>query len=162
MITYLIFYEVFSIMSINSTMSARLSALSDALECPPLHAENGRVMFGIDEDMGAVLFLENDDEGSSIMIACVVVGRPDENDAELLHDILSANYMWAFSGDGTLAIDASSNLLVVHRVMEASLSPEGFVDRFSSLVGAARYWRPRLNKAESYDLQPEFLTMLRV
>ncbi|MGN1037842.1 MAG: CesT family type III secretion system chaperone [Mailhella sp.] len=149
-------------MSIHSAMLDRLSALSGALECPPLHVEDGRVMFGLDDDMGAVIFLENDDEGNDVMIACVVVGRPDENDAELLHDILSANYMWAFSGDGTLAIDASSNLLVVHRVMEADLSPEGFVDRFSSLVGAARYWRPRLSKAESYNLQPEFMTMLRV
>ena len=149
-------------MSMTPAVSERLAALSAALECAPLSPEDGRVLFGLDEDMGAAIFLEKDDDGADVMIACIVIGRPDENDAELLHDILSANYMWAFSGDGTLAIDASSGLLVAHRVMEAGLTPEGFVDRFASLVGAARYWRPRLERVGQQEMQIGFMDMLRV
>ena len=148
-------------MSMSPFVSERLAALSAALDCAPLSSEDGRVLFGLDEDMAAVIFLEKDDGGKDVMIACVVIGRPDENDAELLYDILSANYMWALSGDGTLAIDASSGMLVAHRVMEAGLTPEGFVDRFASLVGAARYWRPRLERGGAQAMQVSFMDMLR-
>ncbi len=123
-----------------------LAGLSAALECGPLRPdERGRVLFGLDEDMGAALFMEEDeDSGLSAVVACIVVGRPDSGDAELLHDLLCANYMWSASGDGTLAIDGESGLLVVHRMMELPMSPSAFIDLFSSLVGSARYWRGRL------------------
>lgn len=149
-------------MELSPAVAGRLSALSAALECAPLVPEDGRVLFGLDEDMGAAIFLEKDDAMEDVMVACVIIGRPDENDAGLLFDILSANYMWAASGDGTLAIDGSSGLLVAHRAMEKVLTPEGFVDRFASLVGAARYWRARMSAQASGGISPELIGMLRV
>lgn len=132
-----------------------LTGLSAALECGPLRPdERGRVLFGLDEDMGATLFMEEDeDSGLSALVACVIIGRPDSGDAELLHDLLCANYMWSASGDGTLAVNRESGLLVVHRMMELPMAPSAFVDLFSSLVGAARYWRSRLKpEAERAEL----------
>lgn len=135
-------------MELHANFAEILSGLAAALECGPLEAdEQGRVLFGLDQDMGAVLFVEKDDAGESSVVACVVVGRPDPEDAGLLHDLLCANYMWAASGDGTLAIDQDSGLLVVQRMMELPMQPAAFVDLFASLVGAARHWRPRVKRS---------------
>ena len=73
-------------MGMPSNFTEILAALSSALECAPLQTdERGRVLFGLDEDMGAVLFTEkNEDSGDEAVVACVVVGRPDPEDAELL------------------------------------------------------------------------------
>lgn len=46
-------------MGMPSNFTEILAALSSALECAPLQTdERGRVLFGLDEDMGAVLFTE--------------------------------------------------------------------------------------------------------
>ena len=105
---------------------------------------------------------EDGDSGLSAIVACIVVGRPDPADAELLHDLLCANYMWTASGDGTLAIDGESGLLVVHRMMELPMSPADFIDLFSSLVGSARYWRSRLEPEAGSAVLPGSAGMLRV
>lgn len=151
-------------MGMPSNFTEILAALSSALECAPLQTdERGRVLFGLDEDMGAVLFTEkNEDSGDEAVVACVVVGRPDPEDAELLRDVLCANYTWSASGDGTLAIDEESGLLVVHRMMELPMPPASFIDEFSSLVGAARYWRTRLEPAAGTVELLESNGMLRV
>ena len=151
-------------MGMVSNVAEILAALSAALECGPLEAdEKGRVLFGLVQDMGAALFMEEDgDSGLSAIVACIVVGRPDPADAELLHDLLCANYMWTASGDGTLAIDGESGLLVVHRMMELPMSPADFIDLFSSLVGSARYWRSRLEPEAGSAVLPGSAGMLRV
>ena len=70
--------------------------------------------------------------------------------------------MWTASGDGTLAIDGESGLLVVHRMMELPMSPADFIDLFSSLVGSARYWRSRLEPEAGSAVLPGSAGMLRV
>lgn len=123
-----------------------LDALKRALECPMLEAgEDGRIMFGLDDDMGAVLFPGSEDElGREAIAATLIIGKPDIDDRELLVDLLEGNYMGALSGDGTLAIDRNSGLLVLYRIFELPMDPENFVDAFANLVGAARLWRDRL------------------
>lgn len=121
-------------------------ALSQALGCSMLEAEeDGRFMFGLDDDMGAVLFPEEGDElGREVIAATLIIGRPDTEDTELLVDLLQGNYMGALSGDGTLAIDRQSGLLVLFRIFELPMDADNFVDAFANLVGAARLWRDRL------------------
>ena len=75
-------------------------------------------------------------------LAGVEIGIPE--DAELLLDLLQGNYMGVLSGDGTLAIDKKTGLLVLFRIFELPMEAENFVDAFASLVGAARLWRARL------------------
>ena len=149
-------------MELSSNLTEILTGLSSALDCGPLKPDrDGKVLFGLDEDMGAALFMEEDGDFCAV-VACVIVGRPDPKNAELLHDVLCANYMWAASGDGTLAIDGQSGLLVVHRMMELPMSPSVFIDLFSSLVGAARHWRGRLEpQGETMGLSGN-IGMLRV
>ena len=121
-------------------------ALSRALGCAMLEAEeDGRIMFGLDDDMGAVLFPEESVElGREALAATLIIGKPDTEDAELLLDLLQGNYMGVLSGDGTLAIDKKTGLLVLFRIFELPMEAENFVDSFASLVGAARLWRARL------------------
>jgi len=128
-----------------------LKALTEALGCSPLTAEtDGRVMFGLDSDMGAVLFPGDEEEyGSDILTASIVIGRPQLSDAGLLLELLEGNYMGAFSGDGTLSIDKASGLLVLFRVFALPADATNFVDAFARLVGAARLWRERLERSES-------------
>ena len=131
-----------------------VEALSDALACSPLEAEeDGRIMFGLDDDMGAVLFPEGAEElGREVISATIVIGRPDANDSELLLDLLEGNYFGELSGDGTLAIDKQSGLLVLFRVFELPVSASFFVDAFASLVGAARLWHARLARGSAEEI----------
>ena len=135
-------------MNYAGNMKEILEALKNALECPMLEAEkDGRIMFGLDDDMGAVLFPGSEDElGREAIAATLIIGKPDTDDRELLVDLLEGNYMGALSGDGTLAIDRHSGLLVLYRVFELPMAPENFVDAFANLVGAARLWRERLSR----------------
>jgi len=139
-----------------------LEVLKAALECPGLEAEeDGRIMFGLDDDMGAVLFPGNEEElGREAIAATLVIGRPDTEDRELLVDLLEGNYMGALSGDGTLAIDRDSGLLVLYRIFELPMDPKSFVDAFANLVGAARLWRERLSRTSMANI-PD-CDMLRV
>ena len=139
-----------------------VEALSDALACSPLEAEeDGRIMFGLDDDMGAVLFPEGAEElGREVVSATIVIGRPDTEDRELLLDLLEGNYFGELSGDGTLSIDKQSGLLVLFRVFELPVSASFFVDAFASLVGAARLWHARL--ARCSDAENSVGEMLRV
>ena len=103
---------------------------------------------------------KNDRIAAAVEVASWITSCPE--DAELLRDVLCANYMWSASGDGTLAIDEESGLLVVHRMMELPMPPASFIDEFSSLVGAARYWRTRLEPATGTVELLESNGMLRV
>ena len=126
----------------------------EALSCSPLEAEeDGRIMFGLDDDMGAVLFPEGAEElGREVITATIVIGRPDTEDRELLLDLLEGYYFGELSGDGTLAIDKQSGLLVLFRVFELPVSASFFVDAFASLVGAARLWHARLARGSAEEI----------
>ena len=139
-----------------------VEALSEALACSPLEAEeDGRIMFGLDDDMGAVLFPEGAEElGREVISATIVIGKPDVNDRELLLDMLEGNYFGELSGDGTLAIDKQSGLLVLFRIFELPMSASFFVDAFANLVGAARLWRERLSRPS--EVEAPLGEMLRV
>ena len=130
-----------------------LSALADALGCGSLPPEkDGRVLFGLDGKMGVVIERADPDEaGRDCLVVSILVGRPDTSDADLLKDLLMGNYMWSASGEGTLAIDRGTGILVVQRLFETAAPPEEFVDVFASMAGAARYWQPRLQAATPDD-----------
>ena len=139
-----------------------VEALSNALASSPLETEeDGRIMFGLEDDMGAVLFPEGAEElGREVVSATIVIGRPDANDSELLLDLLEGNYFGELSGDGTLAIDKQSGLLVLFRIFELPVSASFFVDAFANLVGAARLWRERLSHPS--EVEAPLGEMLRV
>lgn len=126
-----------------------LEALAQAMDCGLLAPEkDGRVLFGLDGNMGVVIERGDAEEfGREVAIVSVLVGRPDLRDAELLGELLMGNYMWAASGEGTLAIDRDTGILVLHKALDLTVAPEALVDIFASMASAARYWQPRLENA---------------
>ena len=122
-----------------------LAALSEALGTELVQEEDGTVYFGLDESMGASLFFGSGEEDmADTLVACIAIGRPVDDDAEFYRDLLNANYMWAGSGDATLAIDPRSGILVLHRAFRLPVEGAEFVEAFSVMVGAARDWNRRL------------------
>ncbi|MDR3043546.1 MAG: type III secretion system chaperone [Desulfovibrio sp.] len=134
-------------MTIPESAQAVLDRLAETLQCGPLAFDkNNRVELGVDEDMGAIIYLSEETQG---LVISVIAGRVDDNDADLLFDLLCGNYMWGFTGGGNMGIDRETSLLSIHRVVELPLDlvadPTVFEDVFAALAGAARYWRARLN-----------------
>lgn len=128
-----------------------LAHLSETLQCAPLELDaNDTAMMGLDDDLGVVFYAEpgaTDNEGA--LIISVIAGKPDPDDAELLYDLMCANYMWNASGSGTIGIDAQTGALSIHRLVELPMPPAVFEDVVANLAGAARYWRGRLHPASS-------------
>ena len=120
-----------------------LPVLAEALGLDDLPTEeDGRVLFGLDDSLGVVMEeVDAEEAGAEGMVASILIGMPDRNDAALLSEILAGNYMWAASGEGTLALDRESGMLVVHRFFAADTPGDDFLDIFASMVSAARYWR---------------------
>lgn len=130
-----------------------LGALAQAMGCGKLAPEkDGRVLFGIDGSMGVIIERgEAEDLGRDAAIVSILIGRPDLDDAGLLGELLMGNYMWAASGEGTLAIDRDTGILVIHKAFDLAALPSELVDIFASMVSAARYWQPRLEHAGVQD-----------
>lgn len=123
-----------------------LTALTAALGCDPLSPEeDGRVLFALDGNLGCVLFpYDAEEAGSDGVVATLAVGPVPSDNAELLWDLLTGNYMGGEAGFGTLAIERESGVLVVSRQFDLPIDAEAFVNAFASLAGAARAWRDRL------------------
>ncbi len=134
-------------MTIRENAQAVIDRLAATLQCGPLAFNaDDRVEFGLDEDMGAIIYLS--EETQSIVVS-VIPGRVGDDDADLLFDLLCGNYMWGFTGGGNMGVDRATGLLSIHRAVELPLDlaadPTAFEDVFAALVGAARYWRQRLD-----------------
>lgn len=127
-----------------------LASLSEALACDPLKpGEDGRVLFGLDSQMGVILYATDpeEDEGEGV-VASIVIGLAPMENAEFLGELLRANYLWAGSGNGTLSVDPGTGYLCLHRDFEPEIDPLDFVNEFSVMVGAARHWRERLDTVQ--------------
>ena len=130
-----------------------LSKATGAAE-PFAFDEEGRCTFAFDEDMGVAILRDDDpnDESANGVVVCILIGRPDLSDANLLAALLAGNYMTGLSGGGSLALD--NGVLVVHRRFEASIEPATFVEAFAALAGAARYWKARMDGQGGGDVLP--------
>lgn len=153
-------------MTIRENAQAVMDRLAATLQCGPLAFDDeGRIDFGVDADMGAIIYLS---EEMRCLVVSVIAGRVDPDDAGLLHDLLCGNYMWGFSGGGNMGIDRATGLLSIHRLVELPLDveadPAAFEDIFAALVGAARYWRARLNPeaAAGAPASAEGMGMIRI
>lgn len=119
-----------------------LDALTQEFHCDRLvPEEDGRVLMGLDEEMGAALFLPDDDDEDEdgAMAATIYIASADVS-GELLRSFLEANYFGEKTAGGVLAING--NALVLTKYF--GLYPEDmqeFLQEFAALVGAARYWR---------------------
>ena len=123
-----------------------LQALADTLDCAPLlFDDKGRIVLDVDDDMEAVLFNDNDEEsGRSALVLCVLIGQPDDTDAEKLYSLLTGNYLWGYTGGASLAIDKETGILVLQKAFFPGTDPEDFMHDLSQVIGAARYWRSRV------------------
>jgi len=152
-------------MSVRDDVNSLLEHLAGILECGALALDDNLVaMLGLEEDMGAVFYGQEGNNAGAVIIS-VVAGRPDPEDAELLYDLMCANYMWNASGNGTLGIDAESGLLTVQRLVELPLSPQVFTELFAELVGAARHWRGRIlsqNGQGGLSVEMQMTNLMRV
>lgn len=155
-------------MTLRENAQQLLDRLTETLQCGPLSFDDtGRADFGIDEDMGAILYLS---EETSSLVVSVIPGRVDPGDTELLYDLLCGNYMWEFSAGGNIGIDRETGFLSIHRLIELPVDvqndPTAFPELFAAMVGAARYWRARIQPDGSTpavsELPPDFSGMLRI
>lgn len=141
-----------------------LNYISEILGCASLaFDEENKLELSIDEEMGAIFYFS---EETSSLVLSVLVGRVDPEDGDLLYDLLCGNYMWGFSGSGNIGIDRETGILSIHRLVELPVDePAVFADIFAALVGAARYWRVRLEPACEGDTghgEGDTHTMLRI
>lgn len=133
-------------MTIRENAQQILDGLAETLQCGPLAFDDAnKIDFGIDDDMGAIIYLSED---TSSLVVSIIPGRVDPDDTGLLYDILCGNYMWGFSAGGNMGIDRETGLLSIHRLIELPVDvagdPMAFPELFAAMVGAARYWRARL------------------
>lgn len=124
--------------------SSLLTHISEVLACETIieSDQNGVAMMGLNEGLGVVFYAS---EEANSVISSVLIGQPDPNNAEYLYDLLCGNYMHSISGGGTIGIDAQSGVLCVHREVNLPVEPSTFEDVLAQLIGAARYWRERLD-----------------
>lgn len=119
-----------------------LESLTKTLGCEPLtREEDGRVLMGLDENMGAALFTVDAEESAVDTLVAVIVIGPAPTEAEDLRELMELNYLGAGSADGTFAISEETGYLTLHRTFEFTLNPDYFIEEFSKMVGAARAWR---------------------
>ena len=133
---------------VRTNVDAIITMLSTALDAELSREEDGSVLFGLDEDMGAMLHFSTGEE-DGVLIASIVIGMPDSKDPLFYRDMLEANYMGTGTGGGVLSIDAGTGLLVLFREFVLPIDPALFVDEFSYLVGSARDWNRRLANESS-------------
>lgn len=116
-----------------------LDSLTKAMGCEALRREeDGRVLFGLDGNMGAALFTVDAEETSVDTLVAVIVIGPAPTEADDLLDLMQANYLGAGSADGTFGIEEENSLLTLHRAFEFPMDPDYFTEEFSKMVGAAR------------------------
>ena len=123
--------------------NALVAALSEATG-EALAPEDGKVLFAIDEDLGAsIVPVDEADAGLDVAIATIVIG-PAPADGEVLAFLLEQNYLGVGSGEGSFSIEAESGALVLYRAFPLPFDAAEFVDAFGRLAGAARAARARI------------------
>lgn len=114
--------------------------------------DEGRAFFTADEM--SFLFYAMEDENT--LITAIYIGQPDLDDAEFLYTVLSGNHLWEFTGGGTLSLDKDTGHLCLCHRLNLPLEEIGDIESvFGSLLGAAQYWKNRLNSAPNDDGRPE-------
>lgn len=134
-------------MELRENAVALLNYLGMLLQDTPfILDENDRATLAID-DMGAII---DYNEPLESLVITIIIDHIDSHHSELLYDILCGNYMWGFSGDGTIGIDRETELLTIHKLVPLPIEENVVIeDIFASLVGAARYWKARIATASS-------------
>ncbi|MDY0273944.1 MAG: type III secretion system chaperone [Desulfomicrobium sp.] len=103
---------------------------------------NNVTSFTVDENI-ICLFCVLEEEQT--LVVTLYLGRVEETNAALLHEILCGNYMGAYTAGGTLGIDAEENLLALHHHFPLPIEEPAWIEeQLAGLIGAAQYWRDKL------------------
>ncbi len=107
--------------------------------------ETGVTSFVVEDEILCALYAE--EEGLCIAL---FLGRVDPSNAELLYEMLCGNYLGAYTGGGTLAIDDEEGLAVIHRVFSLPIDEPTWIEEpLASLIGAARYWKGKMRDSSA-------------
>ena len=100
--------------------------------------EDGMVVFEVDGSMTLAIGLEADTQ--AITLYAPLHGSGGQRDSDLLEQLLAANLLWQETQGATLALDRSSNHVVLHQRLPLSeMSQEAFeqhVDTFTNTLQA--------------------------
>ncbi len=144
-----------------------ISYFCNYLEIAPksFDAEN-KIELNLDDDIGVIIqYVEEMNSILFNLLICPVQIGDNESRNELLYDILCGNYLWGYTGGGTLGIDKKTQLLCLSRLVEvledSQAECNGFLDVFASLAGAARYWRDYVSGVETISPSSNELPILQ-
>jgi hypothetical protein len=108
---------------------------------------NGVAAMTVDGDIACLFCLV---EADHELVVTLYLGRVHETDAGLMHEMLCGNYMGAYTGGGTLGIDAQENLVALHQHFPLPVDEPAWIEEpLAALIGAARYWRAKIKAAAS-------------
>jgi hypothetical protein len=109
--------------------------------------EDGVAAFAVDENIICFFSVVED---QAALVVTIYLGRVQESDAALMYEMLCGNYMGAYTGGGTLGIDAEEGLVALHTYYPLPVDDPAWIEEpLAGLIGAARYWRDKLSASIS-------------
>ena len=107
--------------------------------------ENGVASLAIEDDIVCLFCVL---EAERELVTTLYLGRADKSNADLLYEMMCGNYMGAYTGGGTIGIDAEEGLVALHQHFPLPVEEPAWIEEpLSALIGAARYWRDKIRAA---------------
>lgn len=101
-------------------------------------SQTGAAAFEID---GKVLLLQWNEAERSFVVYAELGYLDGYNDAEVLQNLLSANFLLMESKGGVLSYDRNKNMVGYNYVLQVyGLSPEEFIQRLNAVILLAQEW----------------------
>jgi len=122
------------------TLGSHLMALGRKVGIPELTLdEQGACIMSFDEH---VVTFQEEDEGRGVTMYTVLGILPRETAAGVYRNVLSGNLFWAETHGATLALEDSTDSLVLAREVDVSkMSEDEFQDLLGLFLDAADWWR---------------------
>lgn len=124
-----------------STAQSLLAELGKSLNCDIELNDFGLAEITLDNKIP--LLIEYNDEINAIILNAIIA-KVTCLDATILadmyHELLCGNYMWACGG-GNIAIDSDTDIICLHRMVELPVAEYAhFEDIVFAIASAAEYW----------------------
>ena len=108
--------------------------------------ENNVASLAIDDDIICMFCALEEEE---MLVVSLYLGRVDQSNPSLLHEMLCGNFMGAYTSGGTLSIDPEEGLVTLYRSFSLPIDEPAWIEEpLSGLIGAARYWRDKISTAQ--------------
>ena len=129
-----------------------LDYLTGQMGCPSVKWDENQAA-GLDADGMSFLFYLADTAG--VLVTTIYMGQPDLDDAALLQEILESNHFGEKTGGGSLSLDEETgHLCLCHQLRLPLEEPAQLEVAWAPLIGAARYWKKKLEQAAHGNPSP--------